>query len=931
MDLNQSYEPLDVESGWYDFWTDRGYFHADETSDREPFTIVIPPPNVTGSLHMGHALFVTLQDVMVRWKRMEGYEALWLPGTDHAGIATQVMVERQLADEGKTRHDLGRERFLERVWEWKEEQGGAIIGQLKRMGASCDWERERFTLDEGLNQAVREAFVQLYEDGLIYRGLRMVDWDPEGQTVLSDLEVENEEEEGTFWYFRYPLADGSGEITVGTTRPETMLGDTAVAVHPDDERYADMIGKEVELPLVGRRIPVVADTELPDPEEGTGAVKVTPAHDPDDWDCGQRHDLEVIQVIDFDAKINDNAPERYRGLDRYEARERVIEDLRSEGLLEEVEERMFSPGRSQRTGAVVEPLPMEQWFVDTEPLAKDAIEAVESGETQIIPPVWKKTFDHFMYNIQPWCISRQLWWGHRIPAWYCDDCDEVTVARQDPDVCEHCGSEAIEQDEDVLDTWFSSGLWPFSTLGWPEQTASLEKFYPTQVMETGFDILFFWVARMLMMGQYFMDDVPFEDVYLHAMVRDIEGRKMSKTYGNVIDPLDMINGAEAEELDEDLHAELIRQYPDGVEPQGADALRFTLAIYAAQGRDIKLDISRIEGYRAFLNKLWNASRFVMMNLEGDEIPDYEAWSGDWEDSEDWPVDPAALSLADRWVLSRLDAITEEVTEALEDFRFNDAAQGLYDFVWHEFCDWYIELAKTTLYDEQASEAQKKATRGVLAFGLETILRLMHPITPYVTEELWQELPKGEGAPDSIMIAPWPETRDAIDFREDVEQTDLLIGLIGSIRGIRGETNVKPGVDIDEAFFVTDDTAVHEALEAGADYVKSLAKVDVITPQTTDEAEPIEGAATAVHEGIEIRIPMAGLIDIDAELKRLDKELDRVDEDLDYVRGKLDNDAFVNNAPDEIVQEQRDKLESYLDEKEKLQASVAELESLRSDD
>ena len=927
MNLDESYNPLEVESDWYEYWEQEGYFHADEDSDREPFTIVIPPPNVTGSLHMGHALFVTLQDLLIRWKRMEGYEALWLPGTDHAGIATQVMVERELESEGKSRHDLGREKFLERVWQWKEEKGGEIIGQLKRLGASCDWERERFTLDEGLNRAVKEAFVRLYEDGLIYRDERMVDWDPEGQTVLSDLEVVNEEEMGKFWYFRYPLVDGSDHVVVGTTRPETMLGDTAVAVHPDDERYAEMIGKMVELPLVGREIPIVADTELPDPETGTGAVKVTPAHDPDDFDCGKRHDLEVIQVIGFDAKINDNAPERYRGLDRYEARERVVEDLDAEGLLEEVEEREYAPGRSDRTGAVVEPLPLEQWFVETKPLADEAIEAVEGGDTEIIPPMWKKTFDHFMYNIRPWCISRQLWWGHRIPAWYCEECDGVTVARTTPAECEECGSEAIEQDPDVLDTWFSSALWPFSTMGWPEETPTLQKFYPTQVMETGFDILFFWVARMMMMGLYFMDETPFEDVYLHAMVRDIEGNKMSKSKGNVIDPLHMINGAKREEMDPDLHSELMKEYPDGVEPQGADALRFTLAIYAAQGRSIKLDISRIEGYRAFLNKLWNATRFGLMNVEDWEAPEYAAFSREWEEESDRPFDEEALSLADRWILAKLDETVDQVQVALEEYRFDEAAQALYDFVWHEFCDWYIELAKEPLYESENDAPERRAAQSVLMLVLETSLRLLHPIVPYVTEEIWQELPIGEGAPDSIMVAPWPQQRSSLGYPDEVEKMELLKGLITSIRGIRGETNVKPGTTIDRVRFVTDRQTALEAIEQGASYIRSQASVDEIETISPDQAGEIEGAARAVHEGVEIRIPRRGLIDIDEELQRLGKELERVDEDLDYVRGKLDNDDFVENAPDEIVQQERDKLDSYLEEKEKLESSVEELQEL----
>jgi len=927
MNRDTAYDPLEVESDWYGFWEERGYFEADETSDREPFTIMIPPPNVTGSLHMGHALFVTLQDLLIRWKRMEGYEALWVPGTDHAGIATQVMVERELAEEGKTRHDLGREKFLDRVWEWKEDKGGEILGQLRRLGASCDWGRERFTLDEGLNRAVEEAFVQLYEDGLIYRDERMVDWDPESQTVLSGLEVVNEEEVGDFWYFRYPLIDGSGEIVVGTTRPETMLGDTAVAVHPEDDRYSKHIGKRVRLPLVGRELPVVGDSVLPDPETGTGAVKVTPAHDPDDFDCGKRHGLEVIQVIGFDAEINDNAPERYRGLDRYEAREKVVEDLETEGYLEGVEEREYAPGRSDRTGAVVEPLPLKQWFVETEPLAKPAIDAVEEGETDIVPSVWKKTFDHFMYNIEPWCISRQLWWGHRIPAWHCEDCSGVTVAREEPDECEECGSSAIERDEDVLDTWFSSALWPFSTLGWPEETDDLAKFYPTQVMETGSDILFFWVARMMMTGIYFMGETPFEDVYLHAMVRDSDGDAMSKTKGNVIDPLHMIEGAEREEMDEETHAELIKQYPDGVEAQGADALRFTLAIYAARGRDIKLEIDRIEGYRAFLNKLWNAARFALMNLEDWEAPGYE-WFEPGGEGWGLPLDESALSMADRWILTRLDETVAEVQEALEGYHFDDASQALYDFIWHEFCDWYIELVKEVLYESDEDAPERRAAQTVLTVVLETSLRLMHPITPYVTEEIWQELPKGDGAPESIMVAPWPEQRAGVEYDRDVEKMEMIQGLISSIRGIRGETNVKPGTTIDRVRFATDDELAEEAIEEGGDSIRSQASVDEIELVAADRAGEIEGAATAVHEGVQLEIPMGGLIDIREEMERLDKELDRVEEDLEYVRGKLSNDDFVENAPEEIVQQERDKLEAYLEEKEKLEESVEELESLK---
>ncbi len=930
MNIDQSYDPIEVESGWYDFWMENGLFSADETSDRTPYTIVIPPPNVTGSLHMGHALFVTLQDVLIRWKRMQGYETLWLPGTDHAGIATQVMVERKLAEEGTDRHELGREKFLERVWDWKEEHGGTIIDQLKQMGASCDWDRERFTLDEGLNRAVREAFVRLYEEGLIYRGERMVDWDPEGQTVLSDLEVDREEEMGQFWYLRYPLADGSGHVVVGTTRPETMLGDTAVAVHPTDERYRDMVGKEVDLPLVGRTIPIVADEELPDPETGTGAVKVTPAHDPNDFACGERHDLERIQVIGFDAEITDQAPEEFQGLDRYEARKLVVQRFDELGLLEKTEQRPYAPGRSQRTGVIVEPLPMLQWFVKGKPLADPAIEAVESDQTEIIPPVWKKTYDHFMYNIRDWCISRQLWWGHQIPAWYCQECDNTMVLREAPDRCGECGSDHIEQDEDVLDTWFSSALWPFSTLGWPEQTVELEKFYPTQVMETGFDILFFWVARMMMMGIHFMDEVPFEKVFLHAMVRDAEGRKMSKTYGNVIDPLHMIFGADAADLDENLHAELLNQYPDGVEPQGADALRFTLAIYAAQGRDIKLDIKRIEGYRAFLNKLWNATRFAMMNLEDYEAPPYATYTGDWSDEDNRPFELQDLTTADRWILSRLDDTVAEVDDALEEFRFNDVAQTLYHFVWHELCDWYIELIKPTLYDESKDNAAtRRATQGTLLYALETVLRLLHPTTPYVTEEIWQSLDRGDDAPKSIMVASWPERRPELEMPRAVETMETLIELISAIRAIRGETNVKPGVEIDEVFFSTEDRRIQQAIETGSPYIQRMAKVDRVSLVDAARLDELDAAAASVAKGVDIRIPLAGLIDIGEERARINKELDRVAEDIDHVSGKLANEQFVENAPEKIVQKDRDKLAAFREEKATLQESLAELEALDS--
>ncbi len=957
MKQDQQYDPVEIESEWYDFWLERGFFQADATSDKEPYTIVIPPPNVTGRLHMGHALFVTLQDILIRTKRMQGYEALWLPGTDHAGIATQVVVERKLKEEeGLTRHDLGREEFLKRVWEWKEESGGGIIEQLQRMGASCDWDRERFTMDEGLSKAVVEIFVRMYEDDLIYRGDRMVNWDPATQTVLSDLEVltNKDGEAGKMWYLLYPLAkDPERHIMVGTTRPETMLGDTAVAVHPDDERYADLIGEHVTLPIVGREIPIIADEILPDPEKGTGAVKVTPSHDPNDFACGERHELERIQVIGLDAKMDpETVPEEFAGLDRYEARDLVVAKFEEAGLLDHVEEIRYTPGRSERSGVIVEPLVMKQWFVKGEPLAKPAREAVEEGRTSIIPEVWKKTYDHFMYNIRDWCISRQLWWGHQIPAWYGED-GEAFVARNEEGArakaAEHYGVSAdaveLEQDTDVLDTWFSSGLWPFSTLGWPEQTDSLKKFYPTNVLETGSDILFFWVARMMMMGLYAMDEVPFKDVFLHAMVRDEKGEKMSKVKGNVIDPLHMIYGATIDELNPKMHRELISKIkkesltysPDGeqevpgIATQGADALRLTLAIMAAQARDIKLDINRMEGYRAFLNKLWNAARFAMMNMDGFEPSPYARYTTRWEQPDEAPFDMERLSLADRWILGRLDLCVEEVTEAIEDYRFNDAAQAVYDFVWHQFCDWYIELIKPLLYDDSEEvAAERHATLSTLDYVLDTSLRLLHPISPYITEDIWQSFDKaGEAVPEAICVAQWPHQQPLLrEFEHATTAVDLALDIISSVRAIRGETNVKPGVRIDAAYFLTGDRDIAARVEETAAYIGRQAKIDEIVVRDPADAEDAgEAMATAMAGGVEIRIPLKGLIDVEEETARLNKELERVEEDIAFVSRKLDNEQFVEKAPDHIVQAERDKLEGYLQEKKALQKSMEDLEKL----
>ncbi len=913
MDINETYDPIQVEARWYDVWVDKGLFDADVNSERTPYTIMIPPPNVTGTLHMGHAIFVTIQDLLIRWKRMQGFEALWLPGTDHAGIATQVMVERQLADEGTSRIELGRDRFIERVWEWKEEKGGRIVDQMKKLGASCDWRRERFTMDEGLSTAVRHAFVELYREGMIYRAERMVDWDPGSRTVLSELEVDREEEAGKFWNLEYPLADGSGSITVGTTRPETMLGDTAVAVHPDDARYTGLIGKMVKLPVSGREIPIIADTVLPDPEKGTGAVKVTPAHDPNDFECGQRHDLPLIQVIGLDAKMNDNCPADYVGLDRYVARKKIIADFEALGLLRGIEDIKYSPGRSQRSGEVVEPLAMLQWFVNTEPMAAKAQAAVKAGETRIIPAFWEKTWDHFMDNIRPWCISRQLWWGHQIPAWYCADCDEITVDMHDPTQCEHCGSPTIARDPDVLDTWFSSGLWPFSTLGWPEKTPDLEYFYKTDVLETGFDILFFWVARMMMMGCWFMDEVPFKDVFLHAMVTDQRGKKMSKTRGNIVDPLHVIFGAQPADLDAELHRELLAQYPDGVGAQGADALRFTLGILAAQGRSINLDISRIEGYRAFLNKLWNASRFGLMNLG-----DYDAGL----------TDPTAYSLStvDKWILHRVNEVTAECTLALEEYRFNDYADALYHFAWHEMCDWYVEFAKPSLYDDNDDIESKRAAQATLLYTLDAVLRLLHPLAPFITEDIWQALPLGDGRADSIMTATWPTFDPRLSFGEDAAAAAVIVDLIDEIRAVRGNTNVKPGVPI-PTLYLTCDAATEQAIRGAAVYLQRLAKVESVAFIDAAGADSLGSVATAVCRGIEIRIPLLGLIDVEEEVARLDKEVARVESDIAFVSKKLNNEKFVAKAPAEIVDKERAKIAAFHDELSMLRRSLQELRSL----
>mgnify|MGYP001343548045 FL=1 len=863
-ELPKGYEPAQVEQKWFDVWEKRGDFHADEQSTRPHYSIVIPPPNVTGVLHMGHALNNTLQDILCRWKRMTGHEVLWMPGTDHAGIATQNVVEKQLTAEGRDRHDLGRDEFVERVWQWREESGGQIINQLKRLGASCDWQRERFTMDEGLSRAVREVFVRLYQDNLIYRDNRLINWCPRCHTALSDLEVEHDDKQGNLWHLRYPVAGTEQCLVVATTRPETMLGDTAVAVNPEDERYSSLIGKTVLLPLVNREIPIIADDYV-DMEFGSGAVKITPAHDFNDFEIGKRHDLEFLNVLDESGIINENGGP-YQGQERYQARKNIVADLDAQGLLEKTDDYANAVGECYRCKTIIEPYMSKQWYVAVGPLAKEAINAVEGGATKIVPPQWEKTYYEWMYNIQDWCISRQIWWGHRIPAWYCDECDEITVSLEDATCCERCGSSNLRQETDVLDTWFSSALWPFSTMGWPDRTETLRKFYPTSCLVTGFDILFFWVARMMMMGLKFMEEVPFKEVYIHALVRDAQGQKMSKSKGNVIDPLTI------------------------VDEYGADAFRFTLCAFAAMGRDIKLSTERIGGYRNFVNKLWNASRFAMMNLE-----DF--------DPENARLDDYELSQADQWILDRFARTTEEVNRALAEYKFNDVAGSLYSFTWHEFCDWYVELSKDDLYGDDPQA--KKRAQTVLFTVLEGLLRLLHPLLPFVTEEIWQALP-GTRPVLSIMQADYPTVAFCDVDKTAVERMGLLMNVIRAIRNIRGELDVPPGKRIAVSLDCKSEGSV-AAIIAGETYLKSLARVEDL--QVGVGLEHPKQVSTQVAGDVEVLIPLAGLIDVEEEESRLNKEIAKVQKDVDFFHKKLSNEKFVANAPPQVLEKDRAKLQA----------------------
>ncbi|MBY6207403.1 MULTISPECIES: valine--tRNA ligase [Halomonas] len=931
--MEKTYQPESIETRWYQRWEEDGRFTP--SGEGDPFAIMIPPPNVTGSLHMGHAFQDTIMDTLIRWRRMQGRNTLWQVGTDHAGIATQMLVERKIAaEEGKTRHDLGRDAFIDKVWEWKHESGGHITRQLRRMGASLDWSRERFTMDDGFYKAVQEVFVRLYEEDLVYRGKRLVNWDPTLNTAISDLEVENRDQQGQFWHFRYPLADGVttdaglDHLVVATTRPETLLGDSAVAVNPKDERYASLVGKFVELPLVGRRIPIVAD-EHADMDKGSGCVKITPAHDFNDYEVGKRAGLPLINVFSKTAHILESAeafdiqgrplgdidtalPAAYAGLDRFAARKAVVADMDAQGLLEKTETVNNTLPYGDRSGDVIEPLLTDQWFVAVETLAKPAIEAVENGDIQFVPKNYENMYFSWMRDLQDWCISRQLWWGHRIPAWY-DDEGNVYVARTEAEARDKHGiaaDVALTQDEDVLDTWFSSGLWTFGTLGWPEQTDELKTFHPSSVLVTGFDIIFFWVARMIMLTLKFTDEVPFKTVYVHGLVRDGQGQKMSKSKGNVLDPIDLIDGIDLEALVEKRTGNMMQpqkakaiakatrsEFPDGIEAHGTDALRYTFLSQATTGRDIKFDMGRLDGYRNFCNKLWNASRYVLMNTEGEDCGRHG------EDVE--------LSLADRWIEARLTQTITQVTRAMEEFRFDHASQALYDFVWNEYCDWYVELSKPVLWDESASEAAKRGTRRTLVRVLESILRLAHPMMPYISEEIWQRVaPLAgtlEGDNDSLMAKAWPLADDALIDQDAIRDIEWLKGVIVAVRNIRAEMNIAPGKPLD-AVLTKGSEADRTRLSDNRLFLSKLAKLASI--EWLEDASQAPLSATQLVGEMEVLVPMADLIDKDAELARLGKEIDKQDKLIMGVEKKLANEGFVAKAPAAVIDKERGKLEEY---------------------
>jgi valyl-tRNA synthetase len=880
--LDKVYDPQRIEAKWYKYWEEQGFFHAKADGAKPGYCIVIPPPNVTGVLHMGHALNNTLQDILIRFKRMDGFDALWMPGTDHAGIATQNVVERQLAAEGKDRHALGREAFIKRVWEWKAASGGHIITQLKRLGCSCDWSRERFTLDDGLSRAVREVFVRLYDEGLIYKGDYIINWCPRCQTALADLEVEHEPTDGHLYHIKYPLAEGDGGVTVATTRPETLLGDTAVAVNPEDPRYRKYHGATLSLPVLGRPIPIITDAYVA-LDFGTGALKITPAHDLNDFEVARRHDLPAVKVID-EAGLMTAAAGKYQGLDRFACRVQILKDLKADGLLVKVEPYAVPVGHCYRCKTVVEPLISKQWFVAVKTLAAAAVAAVEDGRTRLIPANWDKSYYDWMTNIRDWCISRQIWWGHRIPAWTCTACGRIIVSREDPAACPDCGGAGLVQETDVLDTWFSSALWPFSTLGWPDSTPELKLFYPTSVLVTAFDILFFWVARMMMMGIHLMGEVPFREVYIHALVRDPEGQKMSKSKGNVIDPL-----------------ELMDKY-------GTDAFRFSLAAFAAMGRDVRLSEERIAGYRNFANKVWNACRFTFMNLEGYSGTGFQ------------PVDDQPLTTVEAWIMSRLQQVIRETRAGLDSYAFDQAANTLYQFIWHEFCDWYLELIKPQLYDKE-DPAARRHCQSVLLKVLSAVLRLLHPFTPFMTEEIWQKLPGVQG---SVMVAPYPQPEPRFDHPGAEAEMNLVMATITAIRNIRGEMNVPPGAQV-EVFLHSPEAGAMEALNRHRQSIRILGRVQDL--HCNSAGGPPAAAAKAVVDKVDIFMPLTGIIDFTEEAKRLDRELEKLGKEVAQAQRKMSNEDFLAKAPAEVVAKEQAKLQAQTDKLQKLKSHRERIKEL----
>jgi valyl-tRNA synthetase len=927
--MDKSYEPKQIEQRWAEAWEKAGYFRpiseAEGGRERPSYCIMLPPPNVTGSLHMGHAFQHTLMDVLIRYHRMLGDNTLWQAGTDHAGIATQMVVERQLLSQGETRHQLGREGLVARVWQWKQQSGGTITRQMRRIGASVDWDSERFTMDEGLSLAVRETFVRLYQEGLIYRGKRLVNWDPVLHTAISDLEVEAAVEQGHLWHIRYPLAEGSGHVVVATTRPETMLGDTAVAVHPEDPRYQSLVGKELILPLTERRIPVIAD-EYVDPEFGSGCVKITPAHDFNDYAVGTRHQLPLINVFTPDACINENGPEAYQGLDRFQARQQIVADLTQQGLLEHTESHQLPVPRGDRSHAVIEPYLTDQWFVRVQPLAQAAIRAVESGRIRFVPATWAKTYFDWMHNIEDWCISRQIWWGHRIPAWY-DPHRNIYVGHSEEDIRAQQGlAPEVEliQDPDVLDTWFSSSLWPFSTLGWPERTERLRVFYPTNVLVTGFDIIFFWVARMIMMGLKLMGDVPFHDVYVHGLVRDADGNKMAKSKGNILDPIDLVDGIDLDaliakrtsglmqpHLASSVEASTRNDFPHGIPAFGTDALRFTFCSLATTGRDIRFDLGRIDGYRNFCNKLWNAARFVVLNTEGQDCGQQGG--------------ELALGLADRWIISLLHKTSEQVRRAIEQYRFDLAAQSIYEFVWNEYCDWYLELSKPVLLAETSSEARLRGARQTLAQALEAILRLAHPFIPFITEEIWQKIsPLASKQGATIMRQPYPEVDYTQIDAEALKEMEWLKGFILAIRQVRGEMNIPPRKRV-QVQLRRGSTLDRERIESHSPSLQVLAGIESIN--WLDGKAEAPQSATALLGDMELLVPLKGLIDRHAEEARLTRDIERRKKERTVAQGKLQKPSFLERAPAAVVEKERARVKALDAAIEKLEAQQARLRTL----